>query len=175
EAVLWQYLAAFALLFAVPAAVWLLFLRRPLSDIGVCVGDARFGLRFLAVAVPFALLPLVWMGARMPDVRAEYPLARDALGAPVWLAWLEAAYLLYYVGWEFMFRGWLLLGLRARVGDVAAVGVSTLVSTAIHLGKPQGEVWGALLVGVLFGWLTIRTRSILWPFVLHATIGILTD
>lgn len=174
-AVLWNYVAMFALFFVAPVLVWRLGFRRPLREVGLGPGDARYGLKFVAVTVPLLVLPLVFAGSRMPDVRAEYPLSRTADGGPQLLFWLEASYVLYYLGWELFFRGFLILGTRERLGDVGAIGLSTLVTTAIHLGKPAGEVWGAVLVGVVFGWLVIRTRSILWPLVLHALVGILTD
>ena len=173
--VLWQFVAAFLLLFLGAAALWRFGLSRPLSETGVTLGDARFGLKFVAVTLPLLVLPLAWLGSRMPDVRAEYPLARAPDGSPLSLLWLEGMYLLYYVGWEYFFRGFLILGIRERTGDVEAVGLSMLVTTAIHLGKPEGEVWGAVLVGIVFGWLVIRTRSILWPLILHVAIGLLTD
>ena len=83
-------------------------------------------------------------------------------------------YLLYYAGYELFFRGLLTLGLAPRIGAFPAVSLSMLVSTAIHLGKPGGEVWGAVLVGFVFGWLALRTRSVFWPFILHAFIGVLS-
>lgn len=174
-AVLWNYVAMFALFFVAPVLVWRLGFRRPLRDVGLGFGDWRFGLKFVAIAVPLLVVPLVFAGSRMPDVQSEYPLSRTPDGGPQILLWLEATYLLYYLGWELFFRGFLILGTRARLGDVGAIGLSMLVTTAIHLGKPAGEVWGAVLVGIVFGWLTIRTRSILWPLVLHAVVGILTD
>ena len=87
----------------------------------------------------------------------------------------ESCYVLYYVGWEIFFRGLLVLGLEKRLGAFAAVGVSTLVSTAIHYGKPQGEVLAAAIAGFLLGWLVLRTRSLLGPLVFHAATGLLTD
>ncbi len=174
-AVVWQFLASLLLFGLVPCLVYRGLLGLPLRDLGIGAGDRGYGLRFTAVVVPLLVVPAMLLAARLPDVRTEYPLARGIGSALGPFLLFEAAYLLYYVGWEIFFRGFLVLGLERRIGALPAVALSTLVSTAVHYGKPEGEVWGAVVVGVIFGWLAIRTRSVLYPFLLHAAVGILTD
>jgi membrane protease YdiL (CAAX protease family) len=175
DAVIWQFLSCLFFCGVGTVALWRGFLGRPLSDIGIGAGDLRFTGKMLLVFLPFVVLPAVWITAHDPEIRAEYPLA-TGLGDSVSLLLLyEACYLLYYLGWEVFYRGLLVLGLEKRIGAFAAVGVSTLVSTAIHYGKPAGEVWAAVVAGVLLGWLALRTRSLIGPFVFHAAAGVGTD
>jgi membrane protease YdiL (CAAX protease family) len=56
-----------------------------------------------------------------------------------------------------------------------AILIQTISSSLIHLGKPEGEILGSIIVGIIFGAIAIRTRSFLYVFILHATIGVLTD
>ena len=174
ECVLWHYGGTLLFFGVAPVMLWRLVLRRPLAEIGLCVGDARFAVKLLATMVP-VLIVIAWISSHDPEIRTEYPLANvtgDDVGQ---LALLEAAYLLYYVGWEVFFRGWLVLALAPRIGALHAVALSTLVSTAVHYGKPGGEVWAALIAGVLLGWFVLRTRSIIGAIVFHAVVGIATD
>ncbi|HHH55016.1 MAG TPA: CPBP family intramembrane metalloprotease [Bacteroidetes bacterium] len=45
----------------------------------------------------------------------------------------------------------------------------------VHIDKPEGEIFGSILAGIVLGIIAIRTKSIWYVIILHATIGILTD
>lgn len=171
---LWEFGALFVLWAVVPALLsWRLLGRSPRAD-GVRLGDVRFGLRACLVAGPL-LVPVVWVTALDPAFQAEYPLTKLAgLSAGTFVAW-QACRVVYYAAWEYFFRGFLLFPLRERFGDFAAIAIQTVPSTIIHVGKPEGEMLGALVAGVLFGALAVRTRSVLWPFLLHWWTGALMD
>jgi membrane protease YdiL (CAAX protease family) len=169
----YQVLCAFLLLGVVPVAGAFTAGARP-ADIGFCLGDWRFGLKLVVVAAPL-LAPLLYLSMGEADFQAEYPLTRWAAGSSAHFAAWSAVYLVYYVGWETGFRGVLQLWLGARLGDVPAMLVQTAASTLLHIGKPAGETFAALVAGPLFGLAAIRARA-LWPvLLLHWTIGVLTD
>lgn len=174
QVVLWHYCGTFLLLGVLPLMAWRLWLRRPVAEIGLSAGDVRFAARAGAVALPL-LVAAAWLSSHDPEIRAEYPLASVPAGDVTAFALVELAYVLYYVGWEVFFRGWLVLGLAPRIGAFPAVALSMLVSTAVHYGKPGGEVWAALIAGVLLGWYVLRSRSIVGAVVFHATVGIVID
>ena len=50
-----------------------------------------------------------------------------------------------------------------------------MASSLLHIGKPEGEILGAIPIGLLFGWFALRTRSIWYGWAVHASIGVLTD
>lgn len=93
----------------------------------------------------------------------------------------ESAYLMmYYLPWEFTFRGVILFGLYAMLphtlaGLVVAVMVQTFLSTVYHIGHPNSEVFGAFLMGVIAGAATAAVGSIVYALFHHALIGILND
>jgi len=172
---LWQFASLFVLLGLVPFVYETFGRRRRAADLGLAAGDWRYGLRTAGVLLP-VLVAVAWAGAQMPDVRVEYPMARSLLGDRSWLLWYEAAYvLLYYVAWEFYFRGVLLFGIAPYLGAVPAILIQTISSCLVHIGKPEGEILGSIVVGIAFGWLALRSRSFWYVFVLHATLGVLTD
>lgn len=142
---------------------------------GLGLGDVRFGLCAVLLGAPLCVL-VAWSGAGMPDVRAEYPLCRllathAELRLPYWLAYAA----LYYVAWEWCFRGWMLFGLARRWPPALAVLLQTVPSALVHLGKPAGETLGAVPFGLALGWLALRTRSIWYGWLLHVLLGVLTD
>ena len=130
----------------------------------------------MLLLIPIVIIPLMWIAARMPDVRAEYPLAKILFKQPQLFWSYEAMYILfYYVAWEFYFRGFMLFGLSKSLGPAVAILIQTLASCLIHLGKPEGETIGAIIVGIIFGLIAWRTKSIWYGLLLHVAIGFFTD
>ena len=86
-----------------------------------------------------------------------------------------ATYLLFYLGWEFYFRGFMQFGLRQALGDVNTVLVQVLASALLHIGGPASEVYGAIFGGMLWGMLAFRTRSLLSGLVQHYFLGVSLD
>ena len=67
---------------------------------------------------------------------------------------------------ELFFRGLILRGLRSRYSDPKAVAVSALLFALVHLNPYQ--FLGPLILGLLAGWIFVKTGS-LWPcMLLHA-------
>ncbi|MBK8505903.1 MAG: CPBP family intramembrane metalloprotease [Saprospiraceae bacterium] len=171
----WQFFCFFILLGILPLLYLKLVLKGSLKDYGLSLGDTKFGLKW-TLGLTLVIIPLMWIAAGMSDVRDEYPLARILFERRDLFIQFEAIYIIfYYVTWEFFFRGFLLFGLNKSLGPQLAILIQTVSSCLVHLGKPEGEVLGAILVGILFGILALRSGSIWYGWLLHITIGVLTD
>lgn len=174
--IFWQFGVFFVLMCLIPLMVVKFRFKTPLKNFGFSLGDKKFGFRFVLVIIPFIVAPLIYIASRLPEIRAEYPMAKILLQRHDLVVWYELAYVfLYYFAWEFFFRGFLLFGLRERYGDMAAIIIQTISSCLIHLGKPESEIIGAIVVGIIFGVIALRTRSFWYVFFIHAAIGVLTD
>lgn len=104
-----------------------------------------------------------------PAMLAYYP--NSALARGSWTGLLQAQLfaLLYMIGWEFFYRGFLLFGL-ARRDPLLAVFFQALPFFLMHRGKPAVEMLSSFAGAVGLGWATLRGRSI-WPAVLlHWTL-----
>ncbi len=134
---------------------------------------ALFGLASLLLAP--VMVALSFAASKNPEFLAQYPLWRGACASPAAFAVHAASYLAYYLGFEALFRGLVQFGLRESFGDWNAVLVQTALSTLMHLGKPTGEVYGAVVGGLVFGTLALRTRSLLPVIALHFVLGISLD
>ena len=176
-AVLAQFVIAFVLFLLLPLVAIKFFTEASLGELGLGLGDKRFGFGFvLPLGVLFLAIPSGLSTWGMESFQAEYPLAKLAVASPGRFVLYQLAYgLLYYVAYEAFFRGFLQLGLARKLGHFPALLIQTTVTTLFHLGKPLPELWSALFAGLLFGLLVIRTRSI-WPLVLvHWALGVVTD
>ena len=169
----YEYLSAFLLMFCIPVFFVRVLFRERLRDFGLQAGDSRLGVRLMA-AIP-VMAGIAYLASAGADMQAAYPLAKSAAGHPARFACVELFYLVYYLGWEFFFRGFMLFGLEKRIGPLLALLIQVIPSTIVHIGKPAAESFGAILGGLLFGVIALRTRSIWYPLILHATLGIGTD
>jgi len=159
-----------------PVAYIKLKLKLNLRDFGLSAGDWRFGLKFILFVIPLIIVPVIYFASSMEDLIIEYPLSKAIISQHELIIFYELAYvLLFYVAWEFYFRGFLLFGLRKHFGDTSAVLIQTIASCLIHIGKPEGEIIGSIIIGIIFGYIALRTRSVWYVFIMHACIGVFTD
>jgi membrane protease YdiL (CAAX protease family) len=141
---------------------------------GLGLGDYRLSLKLLAVGAPLAVVA-GYLGSRIPAMAAVYPLGGPLGPNATALAAHAGKYLLYYFGFEFLFRGFLLMGIKDAFGPRGANLVQACLATAFHLGKPAAEVIAAFPASLLFGWTTLRTRGIWCAVVVHWIVGVSLD
>lgn len=102
-----------------------------------------------------------------PDLREFYPWYRPARHHADELLRQQAGIGLDFLGWEFLFRGFLLFGL-ARRGDVhLAILTQAMAFFLLHQGKPDVELFLSLPGGLLAGWFCWRARSFAPLWILH--------
>ncbi|MFB0526930.1 MAG: lysostaphin resistance A-like protein [bacterium] len=172
----YQFLATLVLFFFFPLIIVKLIFKEKLKDYGLSLGDKKYGLRFIIMTIPFIVTPIIILAAHMGQVRAEYPLSKLVQdNASVFLLYEFSYVLLYYVGWEFFFRGYMLFGLREKFGDTYAILLQVIPSALLHFNKPEPEFLGSIVLGIVLGYLALRTRSILYPLIIHSYIGVSTD
>jgi membrane protease YdiL (CAAX protease family) len=198
-----RFALSFLLLGLAPAAMALAFRERP-AELG------------LSLKAPLLRRPLFWLlvpvaaaigaiGAASPDLGSFYPYSRDLIGRVresgigPFLGHFAAYALLYYLPWEFFFRGFLLFPFAlaatrafaapgpggagpvegseaARTAVLAALVLfQTIPSALLHFGHPLSELLSAVAAGIGFGLLAWKTRSIFPGLILHAAIGLGTD
>lgn len=126
--------------------------------------DARaIAVTMVAIAAVFGLIELLawWWPELFADLMQSYRAEGVGIGFAVFQVGPLTA-----LGEELLFRGVVLTGLRATFPDRVAVAVSAAMFATIHL-SPVAFVHTGML-GLLFGWLTVRGAS-LWPSILvHA-------
>jgi membrane protease YdiL (CAAX protease family) len=172
------FVAFFVLLLAVPCLLVFLTSAGPgaaLTSFGWTFGRAGRGAALTAIGLPLAILA-GFVGSRDAEMKKTYPFAKAACAGGRRFIGYELSYLLlYYLPWEFVFRGVLLLPLVPAVGLVPALAVQTAISTLLHIGHPDTEVFAAAGAGLVFGLIAWATGSFLYTLILHAATGMATD
>ena len=153
--------------------------RERLADYGLRFGIAHRTIRTFLLAAPLIVLIAVLTG-HSPAFYDVYPLNKTIrpqhtkIGIDLFVIH-SICYLGYYFGWEFLFRGFVQHGLSLRCGIPVAILVQTTASTMLHYGHPSSEVFGAIIAGLVWGFIAYRTRSIVSGLGQHALLGIVLD
>ncbi len=142
-----------------PLLIILLVFREPPARYGLQLGDWKAGLA-LTVASCSGLALVVALVAPTGEFQDYYALhTAPSLPVPI-----ETALDLF--GWEFLFRGLLLSALYPVCGPYAIL-LQAVPFTIAHFGKPELETLSCIFGGSAFGYVAWRTRSFLYPFLIH--------
>lgn len=170
----YEIASAFILFGLIPLALVIFLFRESGRDYGLRLGDWKFGL--IAIVILFPIIAgSLYLDSKSPAMQAAYPIDQGATQSVQAFLLLEAPCLLFLMAWEFIFRGFMLFGLRPRVGDWLAICIQTIPSSLWHIGLPVNVTLAAIPGGLVFGILAIRTRSIIWPTLLHYLIWVGLD
>jgi uncharacterized protein len=147
--------------------------HRRLAQAGVTWGQPRVWLRWL-VPMAVLVLPAVLMATRVPSVHAAYPRLAQARTQTWLLVPSTLAFAAFGLGWEFFFRGFLLMGL-ARYFRGWAILLQAIPCTLLHLGKPCPEVLASFPAALVLGAMAFRTGSIVPAWLLHLLVALVAN
>lgn len=171
---LWWYGLSALLYLALPVALARVLPPLRHEPLGFGWGDVRFGLRASALLLG-VMLPVALIASQTPAFSSAYPLAPKATSGWDTFVIYEAGYALYFLAWEFLFRGFTLFPLAKRIGPAAAILVQNIPFALLHAGKPTPEAFGSVIAGVALGILALRSRSFLWGWAIHAIVACTMD
>jgi membrane protease YdiL (CAAX protease family) len=153
----WKVVDRTILYFIIPMLIILLVFRENPRDYGFTLGDWRAGLALTAGGI-LLMAPILWFLNQGDASMQNY--YRPSLNG---LPWNTLADLF---GWEFFFRGWILFGYARKFGS-EALWLQAVPFALAHIGKPAVETFSTIFGGFLFGWVAYRTKSFLYPFLIH--------
>lgn len=117
------------------------------------------------------LVPLLWVQSRGAEIRAIQPEIRGGNWTGRLRALSMSAWVVFLIGYEYLFRGALLFALEDGLGVWPALAVSSALYSLAHLHKPMlGETMGSLPMGFLFGAMALATGSFVPAMALHVAI-----
>jgi membrane protease YdiL (CAAX protease family) len=154
-----------ALYLIIPLGIVIFAFRRPVAEYGFTFGDRRAGLKLTALVIAIAA-PLLWfVGRGDPSMIAYY--SRQANAAAPLYTFLDL------IGWEFFFRGFLLFGYAKYFGS-NALWIAAVPFALAHISKPAIETYSTIFGGLLFGLIAWRSKSFVYPFLIHWFIATFT-
>jgi membrane protease YdiL (CAAX protease family) len=173
---LFSHAATFLLLFIVPL-LFLTFVNRWSADdfsplkYTFTLGDFRVGWKLVV------LFAGVCFGFHVAFAPAGiYPLCKSGLvqQSIFYFLLFELFQCLYMVGFEYFFRGYILIE-ASRIFGPNALAITLLPYIIMKFGKPPFEIYTAILVGLALGYMTLRTRSFWYAAASHALLATVVD
>ncbi len=152
-----EYYDHLILFLLIPMLIVLFAFRDNPKNYGFKFGDWKLGLSMTILGILF-LAPIIYYLGRFEPAMKEY-YDHQSRGLP-WTTFLDL------LGWEFFFRGFILFG-YARIFGVHAIWLQAVPFALAHLGKPAVETYSTIFGGFGFGWVAWRTKSFVWPFLIH--------
>ncbi len=150
------------ILYLVVPLLFIIFIfRESPSAYGFRLGDWRAGLVLTMGSLVIAL-PVLWLVTHGDASMERY--YRPLIGPS-----LPFYTFVDLFGWEFIFRGWLLFGYEREFGG-NALWLQAVPFALGHIGKPEIETLSTIFGGFIFGWIAYRTKSFLYPFLIHWAI-----
>ena len=144
--------------------IWIVY-REPLANFGFGLGDRRWGTVYTLVSCA-AMAAVLWFAARAPAMQSYYK--TDALGRAIWLNGVEL------FAWEFVWRGLALFAFARAFGPGAAIFLQAVPFAFMHLSKPELEALSTIFGGAAFGFIAWRTRSFVYPWLIHWFVAAFT-
>jgi len=163
--------SSFIFYLLIPVGIILVLFRDDPRKFGLAIGDWRKGLLFclLGIAVMAVIIALL---ARLEEFEQYY--RSGIFEHPETAKVLEFALrqAVYMFSWEFMFRGFMLFGLKDRFGSLA-VWIQAIPFAIMHLGKPELETLSTIFGGAAFGYVDLESGSVLPSVIIHWSISMM--
>lgn len=143
-------------------------------------GLQEFGLNLRFTEFPpwwsWLLIPLIlilaYFSARTPANLQQYPQIRAKEWTPAILIISSLSWILFLIGYEFLFRGFVLFASLDIMNPVPAIALNTTIYAFAHFYKGPGETFGSIPAGILFCYLTLLTGNIWTAVILHAVMAL---
>jgi CAAX amino terminal protease family. len=152
------------LYFIIPLLIILVVFRENPKNYGFTFGDWKAGLVITLGAI-ILISPILWVVARENTSMQNY--YKPMIGGLPWSTLLDL------FGWEFLFRGWLLFGYTRQFGT-DGIWLQAVPFALAHISKPELETLSTIFGGFAFGWVAWRTRSFVYPLLIHWFVATFT-
>lgn len=163
-----------ALMFILPILSIKFVFRQKISEYGLQFGNLKYGL--ITTSIFFvAMFVTVWIVSGSESFANTYPQggAKVKESLTVFLMY-EMCVAFYMLGWEFFWRGYMLFGLLPKFGWYS-IFIQMIPFFILHKGKPELELFGSILAGIILGVQAIRARSFIYAWIIHALVMICVD
>ena len=116
-----------------------------------------------------------WISTQKPDSLAMYPEIRKKDWSRSIFWWSAIGWIVYLIGYEWMFRGWLLFACERAFGLWPAIIINTVIYSLVHVPKSAREGIGAIPLGFLLCIIAFRTETIFVPVVVHIVLALANE
>ncbi len=173
--IIW-FLTSFIYLFLIPFVLSLLIEGKKVwTKLGMTFGNVKKGFLITISLSVFMFICILVAINVFPEFREYYPMAKFAMTSIPLFIFYQISYFLYFLGWEFYFRSFLLFPYKEKFGKAGAVIIGVLPFVILHIGKPFPEVIGSFAAHIALCYLALETDSFWYAFLLHGLVAVFMD
>jgi membrane protease YdiL (CAAX protease family) len=165
---LYWFVGDFLTLFVISAIVIKFVLRENLKDYGIQIGELKVGLIYSGIFL-IVMIALIWFFSSTPAFSEKYPHLLSTRSNWEEFFIYEMGMIIYMISWEFIWRGFMLFGLKERFGYYSVL-IQMIPFVILHNGKPVAETFGAIAGGIALGVLAFRSNSIIYCVITHSGV-----
>ncbi|NJN79513.1 MAG: CPBP family intramembrane metalloprotease [Anaerolineales bacterium] len=145
----------------IPLIIIVILFRENPKEYGFSFGDWKLGLTYTFLGILLMAPVIYFLGSGDASMKEYYER---------FLPGLPRTTFLDLIGWEFFFRGWILFAYARKFGH-EALWLQAVPFAIAHISKPEIETLSTIFGGFAFGWVAWRTKSFVYPFLIHWFIG----
>ena len=161
-----QYIILLSSVFIIITVLILLIGKVNLKTYGFSFGKIRFWVPITVIFI-VCMIPLIYWASGLEAFQKTYPMLPLAKKGITGFILAELSFALFFIFWEYFFRGYMLFTIEKRTGFLIANVIQAMAFAFMHLGKPELEVYSSLAGGLIIGWLAWRSKSFLPAFFVH--------
>lgn len=140
-------------------------------DYGMSFGmDGETALLVLGLGAVIVVINLLRAG--QPANLVQYPQIRARKWNWSLLLASSGGWIVYLLGYELMFRGFLLYGCVEVIGIWPAIAINASIYSFAHFFKGIGETVGAIPFGIIICVLTLYTGNFMLAFIVHCFLAL---
>lgn len=144
------------------------------------VTPGAYGLGFVFKTAPpwwaYALIPVIIFLGYFPAQKASnlalYPQIRILRWNKQLILISALSWIIFLVGYEFLFRGFLLYASMEVLNPASAIALNSAIYALAHIYKGPGETFGAIPVGIILCLLTLQTGNIWSAVIIHSLMAL---
>lgn len=166
-------IAGFIVMGVIPVIICLFFLDSiSLADYGLTIipETTLFSIVW-SVGLMIIVVPITYFSAKKPKNLINYPQVRSKIWNKKMLYLDAIGWFLYLFGYEFLFRGVLLIPLVGVIGVWPAIAVNIALYSTTHIPKGLDETIGAIPLGLVLCLLTLLSGTIWIAFFVHVAMA----
>jgi membrane protease YdiL (CAAX protease family) len=149
----------------------ILFLDQSPADFGMSFGMTSEALIITAVLCPILIVMNIFRAGK-PNNLQHYPQIRKREWTMFTFGGSSLGWIVYLLGYELCFRGFLLFGCASVLGVWPAIAINASIYSFAHFFKGIGETVGAIPFGIIVSVISLFTGNFMVAFLVHCSLAL---
>jgi len=152
---------------SVPIIILLVLKANVLNSLGLCIPEGPISWHLISIFLIALLVPLSYFQSKSSSNLADYPQIRNSQWNFKLIFQNSASWMFYLIGYEILFRGFLLFPLIDEFSLELAMIINISIYSLCHATNSFRDGLGTIPIGFILFVIAWKTNSILYPIAIH--------